>query len=132
LAQLGDAQAQRAEPGVEAALAIAVAVVEPVARAFVPPGADQPLDIGLHQDLQHALRHGSQEIAIAALLQQLGQRHSLFGHRVLGGLGVKRRNSTLASLPGDHLSLTRAPSSKYWGIPPGARSPSNFHHKRGR
>jgi hypothetical protein len=41
---------------------------------------------------------------------------------------VKRRNSTLASLPGDHLSLTRAPCSKSWGIPPGARSPSIFHH----
>jgi hypothetical protein len=24
--------------------------------------ADQPLDIGFHQDLQHRLRHGSQEI----------------------------------------------------------------------
>jgi transposase InsO family protein len=28
---------------------------------------------------------------------------------------VKRRNSTLASLPGDHLSLTRAPCSKFGG-----------------
>ena len=98
----------------------------------MPPGADQALDIGFHQDLQHRLRNSSQKIAIAALLQQLGQRHSLFGHRVLGRLGVKRRNSTLASLPGDHLSLTRAPSSKFWGIPPGARSLSIFHHERGR
>ena len=85
LAQLGDAQAQRAEPGIEAALAIAVAIVEPVAGALVPAGTDQPFDIGFHQDLQHALRHGSQEVTIAALLQQLDKRHSLFGHRVLGG-----------------------------------------------
>ena len=55
----------------------------------MPAGADQAFDIGFHQDLQHRLRHGSQEIAIAALLQQLDQRHSLIGHRVLGGLGVK-------------------------------------------
>ena len=54
------------------------------------------------------------------------------GHRVLGRHGVKHRNSTLADLPGDHPSLTRAPSSMYCGIPPGARSPSNFHHDRRR
>jgi len=54
----------------------------------VPPGADQTFDIGFHQDLQHRLRHGSQEIAVAALLQQLNQRHSVVGHRVLGQLGV--------------------------------------------
>jgi len=45
---------------------------------------------------------------------------------------VKRCNSTLAGLPGDHLSLTRAPGSKFWGIPPDARLPPNFHHDRGR
>jgi len=42
------------------------------------------------------------------------------------------RNSTVTHLPGDHLSLTRAPGSKYWGIPPAARSPPKFHHERGR
>jgi hypothetical protein len=31
-------------------------------------GADQAFDIGFHQDLQHRLRHGSQKIAVAALL----------------------------------------------------------------
>jgi hypothetical protein len=77
----------------------------------VPPGADQPFDIGLHQDLQHRLRHGSQEIAVTALLQQVNQRHSVVGHRVLGQLGVGCCNTTLAALPGDHLSLTRAPGS---------------------
>jgi hypothetical protein len=98
----------------------------------VATGADQAFDIGFHQDLQYRFRHGSQEIAVTALLQQLDQRHSLFGHRVLGQFGVKRCNSTLADLPGDHPSLTRAPSSMYWGIAPGARSPPNFHHDRGR
>jgi hypothetical protein len=46
------------------------------------------------------------------------QRHSLVGHRVLGQLGVKCGNSTLAALPDDHLSLTRAPGSKYWAFRP--------------
>jgi hypothetical protein len=71
-AQLGDAQLERAKPRVEAALAIAIPVIEPIGAALVPAGADQSFDIGFHQDLQHRLRHGSQEIAVAALLQQLG------------------------------------------------------------
>jgi hypothetical protein len=103
---------------VEAAVAVAVMVIEPVAGALVPPGADQALDIGFHQDLQHRLRHGSQEIPVAALLQQLGQRHSVVGHRVLGQLGVKHRNSTLAGLPGDHLSLARARAPCYRAFRP--------------
>jgi len=45
---------------------------------------------------------------------------------------VKPCNSTLAALPGDHLSLTRAPGSKFWGIPPDARLPPKFHHDHGR
>ena len=76
----------------------------------MPPGADQPFDIGFHQDLQHRLRHGSQEIAVAALLQQLDQRHSVIGHRVLGGLWVKGLHLHLSRLPGDHPSLIGAPS----------------------
>jgi hypothetical protein len=92
------------EPRIEAALAISVAVIEPVSGALVPTGADQPFDAGFHQNLQYRLRHGSQEIAVAALLQQLDQRHSLVGHRVLGQLGVKSGNSTLAALLGDHLA----------------------------
>jgi hypothetical protein len=59
LAQLRDAQLKRAEARVEAALAVAVAVIEPIAGALVPPGADQALDISFHQDLQHRLRNGS-------------------------------------------------------------------------
>jgi hypothetical protein len=46
--------------------------------------ADQPLNIGLHQKLQHRLGDGSQKIAVLALLQQFDKRHSLFGHWVLG------------------------------------------------
>src|SRR5438270_11724613 len=52
LPQLWDPQLERAEARVETALTIAVAIVEPFGRAFVPAGADQPFDIGFHQDLQ--------------------------------------------------------------------------------
>ena len=63
------------------------AIVEPIGGALVPAGADQPLDIGFHQDLQHGLRYGPQEIIVAAILQQLHKRHSVLGHRVLGAVG---------------------------------------------
>src|SRR5215472_9882990 len=59
LAQLRDAQLQRAEPGIEGALAVAIAPRAPLTAALVAPGTDQPLDVGLHQQLQHRLRHGS-------------------------------------------------------------------------
>ena len=57
LPQLRDAQLQRAEPGVERAVAVTVAPGRALAAALVTPGADQPLDVGLHQQLQHRLRH---------------------------------------------------------------------------
>src|SRR5215467_10638836 len=77
LAQLGNPQLQRAQARVQTTLAISVAVIEPVSAALVTAGADQAFDIGLHQNLQHRLGHGSQKIAITALLQQVNQRHSV-------------------------------------------------------
>ena len=35
-------------------------------------GADQALDISLHDDLKHGLRDGSKEVVVAALREQLG------------------------------------------------------------
>ena len=60
----GDAQVERAEPRIEATVPVPVPVIEPISRALVPASADQPLDIGFHQDLQHLFRHGSQEITL--------------------------------------------------------------------
>ena len=37
-------------------------------------GADQALDVSLHDDLQHALSEGAQEVAIAILRPQLDKR----------------------------------------------------------
>jgi hypothetical protein len=39
-----------------------IAPSHPLAAALIAPGAYQALDIGFHQQLQHRLRHGSQEI----------------------------------------------------------------------
>jgi hypothetical protein len=65
-----------------------------LAAALVAPGPDQSLNVGFHQQLQHRLCHSSQKISFAGLLQQLGQRQSLLGHRVLSRLAVKSRSFT--------------------------------------
>ena len=100
----------------------------------MPSGADQAVHIALHQDLQHRLGDGAQEIAVTGLLQQLGQWQSVLGHRVLRRLGVKRRNSTLAANPDDRLAGVPAASLRQTrdgrcGAPPPV---ANFHHQRGR
>ena len=38
----------------------------------MPASADQPFDVRLHENLQHALGDGPEEIAIASLLQEFG------------------------------------------------------------
>jgi hypothetical protein len=63
-----------------ATLAIAIAPVEPVGAALMSAGADQAIHVGLHQDLQHALGNGAEEITVAGLLQQLSKWHSIVGH----------------------------------------------------
>src|SRR5215212_4304108 len=83
LPQLGDTQLQGTDPGVERSIPVAVAVVEPLGRALVSPDADQALGIRLHQELQHRLRHATQEVALTGLLKELGQWQSVLGHRVL-------------------------------------------------
>lgn len=55
---------KRAQPGVEAALAMAVAVGAAFARPLVAPGRDQPVHVGLHQVLQDHLGEATQEVAI--------------------------------------------------------------------
>src|SRR5262249_24330684 len=60
---LWDAELQRPEASVEGAVAAAVAPGVALAAALVAPSADQPLDIALHQQLQHRFCHGSQKIA---------------------------------------------------------------------
>ena len=108
------------------------AVVQPLGRALVPSGTDQPFHIALHQDLQHRLGHGAQKVAVTGLLQQLGQWQAVVGHRALRRLGVKRGNSTLAAEADDHLpprvARLRQPCRGRAGAP---RAP-DFHHLHGR
>jgi site-specific DNA recombinase len=85
--ELGDAQLQRAQPGVERAVAIAVAVRLPAQRALVAARADHALHVRLHEQLQHGLSHGAQEVAITGFGKQLRQWQSLVGHRVSFGSG---------------------------------------------
>ena len=48
LPKLGNPQLQLAQPGVERAVPIAISVVQPLGRALVPSGTDQPFHIALH------------------------------------------------------------------------------------
>ena len=52
--KLGDLKVERAEPGIEAAVAVAVAPGRAVAGTLVPAGADQAIDVCLHDGLQNA------------------------------------------------------------------------------
>eukprot|EP01137_Pigoraptor_chileana_P013759 Opistho-2@67633 len=72
--QLGDLQVERAEPGIEAAVTVAIAPGRALAGAFVPASADETVDIGLHNDLQHALGDRAQEISISGLRHQFSKR----------------------------------------------------------
>jgi hypothetical protein len=84
----------------------------------------------LHQDLHHsATARRTSEPPLFCSRSTSATLSSVIAPSVVAG---GSRNSTGIHLPGDHLSLTRAPGSKFWGILPGARSPSNFHHDRGR
>src|SRR5204863_5206171 len=107
--RLKQREAQRSEAGVEGSVAITVAPGRALAAALVAPSADHPLDVILHQQLQHRLGHASQKISLAGLLQQLGQYQSLFGHRVLSRFRSKSCNSTLADWPDGHLNSTAYP-----------------------
>ena len=85
LPEFGETQLQRAEAGIQGAIAVAVPPGRALGAALVATGADHTVNIGLHQDLQHRLRYGSQKIAFADLLEQVGQWHSLVCHRVSFG-----------------------------------------------
>jgi hypothetical protein len=49
----------------------------------MPPGADQAVDIGLHDQPQHGLGDAAQEVSLIVLGQKLGQVHVRLGHRGL-------------------------------------------------
>lgn len=119
--QLRDLQVERPEPGIERAVAIAVAPGATLAGSFVPAGTDQAIGVGLHDDLQHALGHGAQKVAVSALRHQLGKGYSVVGHRgSTPRLGVKSDNSTLPMSP-----VTTTTPLPGWGIGHTTATPSS-------
>ena len=66
-------QVQRAEPGVERAVAVAVAPCLAAVTTFIAASADQTVNVGFHDQLQHAFGNRSQKITVAALRGKLGK-----------------------------------------------------------
>jgi hypothetical protein len=72
--QLGDLEVERAEPGIEAAVAVAIAPGRPVAGSFMAASTDQAVNVGFHDDLQNTLCDCAQKISIPGLRHQFGKR----------------------------------------------------------
>jgi len=116
LPQLRDAQLHLPQPRAQRPVAEGVAVVQPIAGALVPAGADQPLHLSLHRHLLRRRGNAALEVAIAALRQLLGQWQFVIGSSV--DQERELRNSTLAVRSDGHPGPTSGTS---W----------NLNHQRG-
>ena len=54
--------------------ALAALTTAAAAAALVPAGAYDTLDIILHEQLHHGLRHHPQEVTVPSFRQEIGQR----------------------------------------------------------
>ena len=63
---------QRTQPGVEHAVAVTVAPGGAFGAVLIARRANHAFHVGVHQQLQHRFRHGSQKITLTGLLQKLG------------------------------------------------------------
>ena len=89
LPQLRDAQLDRAGARLPVALAIAVALGQPLGALLAVAGAGQAAHLQLHQPLGGKADHLPQKIGVGGLLHQRPQVHHLVGHRwFLGQVGV--------------------------------------------
>lgn len=79
-----DAQLDRAGPGLPVAIAVAVALDQPLGRALTVPRPGQALHLQLHQPFSSKANHLAQQVGIRALLQKPTKGHPVIGHR--GGL----------------------------------------------
>ena len=101
--ELRDAQLHRPGPGLPVAVAIAVAMVEPLSVPLAVPGAGQSLDFEGHQPLGGKRDHLAQKIRVGVLLQKRLEVHHIRGHRrVLGS------RESLATKPYRRLTMTTA------------------------
>ena len=81
LAQLGDAQLDRAGARLPVAVAVAVALGQPLRALLAIAGAGQAAHLQLHQPLGGKADHLAQQIGVGGLLHQRAQVHHLVGHR---------------------------------------------------
>ena len=87
LAQLGDAQLDRAGARLPVAVAIAVALDQPLRALLAEAGAGQAAHLQLHQPLGGKADHLAQQIGVGGLLHEAAQVHHLVGHRWFLGSG---------------------------------------------
>jgi hypothetical protein len=86
LAQLRDLQVDRASTRLPEPFAVAIAAVGAFRTALSVGRRAQALRVELHEPLGHVLDHLAQQIAVGALLDEIGQCDSgLGGHRVVLG-----------------------------------------------
>ena len=95
LAQLGDAQLDRAGPRLPVPVAIAVALGEPVGGALAKAGAGLGADLHLHQPLGGEGDHVAQNVGVGGLLHERAKVHHLVGHwGFLGCVEISNPNPT--------------------------------------
>ena len=147
LPELRHLEVQHAQTGIERALSIPVAPGRALIGPLVPAGADQALDIGLHDQLQNRLGDGAKKVTLVVLCEQLGKVHVGLGHPLAGRAlrsNVPRGGVSgwfvveVAKLHLDHtpplsadLALPNRLPANGWppGITPAA--PVKLHHVRG-
>lgn len=132
LAQLRDAQFERAAACFPVAVPVAVAMDQPVRRALAMAGAGQRLDLKLHQPLRGKADHLAKQIGVGVVCQSRAKLHHIVGHRRVLGLGclVWRPNLT-----GDQrwppLWITGPPPPDSWRSLRRAGYPQLLHHAAG-
>ncbi len=79
--QLRDPQLDRTRPGLPIALAVAIALHQPIGAELAMGGAGDRAHLQLHQPLGRETDHLAQEGSVRRLLQQPAKGHRLVGHR---------------------------------------------------
>ena len=95
LAQLGDAQFDRASPRLPIPVAIAVALGEPLRRTLAMRRAGSDADLNLHQPLGGEGDHVAKNVGVGGLLHQRAKVHHIVGHRRFLGLRLRFATQTL-------------------------------------
>src|SRR5665213_1048374 len=95
LAQLGDAQFDRAGAGLPVAVAIAIALVAAIGTAFAGGRVAQAFGFQGHQAFGRKADHLAQEAGVRTLLQKLAKGDLVIGHRGGPRVSVAYRNPTL-------------------------------------